>query len=435
MFEGRVNKIIVFLIYVSVFVNSYVFTKEPAEIYFGYAIFLILLPVFALKHPFPKSFLIIFPILLLSGILNIYLDNDTTPMFLKIFLGVFFSYLFYYYVLVQFEFNVEKLFQLYLKGCYFVAIIGLIQFVSYKIGFRYGYDYSWLLNKWGVARGGNFGIRINSIFGEPTYFATCISASVFVSIYNLLVKRPYYLSKRKSVLIFFVYCLSFSGVAYTAILVALIVLLINFGFIRYMFFFIPLLLGAFIYLYNNVSDFRERYDSTIDIFTTGKFSIGRTHGSSIILYDNYQVAMRNISNNYLLGSGLGSHPVAFSKYSITKDIGVGGISQNNQDASSMLFRLISETGLFGTGLFLFIYFRYFIKRKSESSIPDYFWIISGGIFVMITVNLLRQGHYFLNGFPFFIWMYYYNHVNYKKYLNEISEKENDSPVIPSLPLA
>ena len=47
--------------------------------------------------------------------------------------------------------------------------------------------------------------------------------------------------------------------------------------------------------------------------------------------------------------------------------------------------------------------------------PDTFWIISGAILTMIVVNLLRQGHYFLNGFPFFIWLYYFNYVNAQKY--------------------
>src|ERR1051326_4512596 len=137
MFEGRLNRIIIFLIYISVFVNSYVFTKKPAEIYLGYVIFFMLLPVFFLRHPFPKILLAIFSVLLISGLINIFLNNDTTPMFLKIFLGLFFSYLFYYYVLVQFEFNVEKLFQLYLKGCFVVAVIGGIQFISFIVHFKY----------------------------------------------------------------------------------------------------------------------------------------------------------------------------------------------------------------------------------------------------------------------------------------------------------
>jgi hypothetical protein len=35
---------------------------------------------------------------------------------------------------------------------------------------------------------------------------------------------------------------------------------------------------------------------------------------------------------------------------------------------------------------------------------------------MILLNMFRQGHYFLNGFPFFVILYYYNSVSYKMYL-------------------
>ena len=123
---------------------------------------------------------------------------------------------------------------------------------------------------------------------------------------------------------------------------------------------------------------------------------------------------------------MGSHPVAFKKYSITQNIGIYGISQNNLDASSMLIRLISETGIFGTGLMLLVFFRCFIRRDLENNMPEHFWIISGAIAVMIAVNLLRQGHYFLNGFPFFVWLYYYNYVYYKDYLTEQSANENET---------
>lgn len=412
------------MIYVSIFVNSYVFTQKPVEIYLGYLVFAILFPFFIMRYRVPGYFWAIFGLLLISGIVNLYFGYNTAAQFIKVFLGVFLAYLFYYYVVVQFDYNVEYLFQIYLKGCVIVAIIGLIQFVSYMVGFRWGYDFSWLLNKWGTPLGGNFGLRINSIFGEPTYFGACVSAGAFTSVYNLLVKKPYYLTKIQSAIILAAYLLTFSGLAYFALFVGVIVMFINFGIIRYVLIFIPILLGGFYYLYNNVEEFKQRYDSTIDIFTTGQFSIGKTHGSSIILYNNYRVALKNVSNNYIFGAGLGSHPTAFEKHSITKKVEVGGFDLNSMDANSMLLRLISETGLFGTILFLVITFGCFIRRSEDPDIPEYFWIISGGIFTMIFTNLLRQGHYFLNGFPFFIWLYYFNKINYRKFLANKSSSSN-----------
>lgn len=426
MFEGRINKIIVFFIYISVFVNSIVLIKDPFEFYIGYLVFLLLLPVFLMRYGIPSILTVIFSVLLVSGIINIILGYNTAGLFLKIFTGAFFSYLFYYYVIIESKYNIEKLFQLYLKGCYIVSLIGLIQFLSFHVGFKPGYDYMWLLNKWGYYSGGDFGMRVNSIFGEPTYLGACVSAGMFVSLYNLIVKKPYYLNKIKSAVILVTYILSASGLAYVAFFLAIIFLLINFGLIRYVLVFVPILFGAFYYAYNNVSEFRERYDSTIDIFSAGKFEIGKTHGSSIILYNNYRVAKENFSRNWLFGTGLGSHSIAFEKYSIMKNEKIEGFNQNGADASSMLLRLISETGLFGSGLMLLLTFRCFVARSQtiSSQIPEYYWLISGGIMIMILVNLFRQGHYFLNGFPFFVWMYYYNYVNYKEYLSTISTKEN-----------
>ena len=80
----------------------------------------------------------------------------------------------------------------------------------------------------------------------------------------------------------------------------------------------------------------------------------------------------------------------------------------------MFLRLISETGIFGVGIFIFLIFRGYVRRDLNNE--TYHWIVSNSILVMILLNLFRQGHYFLNGFPFFVILYYYNSVSYKTYL-------------------
>ena len=430
MFEGKVNNIIVFFIYISIFVNSIVLIKEPVEFYIGYLVFILLLPVFINRYGMPGNLTVIFSLLFVSGIMNIFLGYNTVGLFFKVFFGVFFSYLFYYYVILESKYNIEKLFQLYLKGCFIVCLIGLIQLVSFKLHFTPGYDFGWILNKWGVYDRGDFGICVNSIFGEPTYFGATVSAGMFVALYNLISRKPYYLGRIQSAVILVAYLLSYSGLAYTAFFLAIIFLFINFGLIRYVLVFVPILLGSFYFMYKNVADFRERYDSTISIFSTGKFQIGQTHGSSIILYNNYRVAMENFSRNWLLGTGLGSHSVAFDKYSLMKNEKISGFNQNGADASSMLLRLISETGLVGAGFMLFLTFRCFVPRSqiADAKVPEHYWLISGSIIVIILVNLFRQGNYFLNGFPFFIWIYYYNYIGYKKFIAGLAYKKTELQV-------
>jgi hypothetical protein len=404
---------IVVSIYISIFINSFVFFKEPFEFYIGYLIYIVLLPGFIRKYGLNRSLVWIFGILLVSGVYHVLIGNNDTGQFLKVYTGLLLSYVFYNFVIVEFDFDILRLFKWYLKGAYYAAVIGAMQFISFQVGFTPGYRLHWILNKWGFVPGGNFGIRINSVFGEPTYLGAVLSAAFFISIYNIFRKNPFYLSKFQSGLIIVIYILSFSGLGQIGIFLSIAFLAISFGILRYIYFVIPAVMFLFGLFYNNSQDFQQRFDSIIVLFTTGKFELGKTHGSSFILYNNYVVAMENVKHNVLFGSGVGSHPKAFEKYSTAKYFKVYGFNLNSQDANSMLLRLISETGLFGVGIFFFVIIKGYVRRDPEYE--TYHWLVSNSILIMILLNLFRQGHYFLNGFPFFVILYYYNSVSYNLY--------------------
>lgn len=412
--NSRQTKWVAFFIYLSIFVNSYVFFTSPFEFYIGYLIYLLLLPVFISRYGLNSGLISIFFILLLTGIFNIFLGNNTSILFFKVFTGLTLSYFFYYYVIREFKYDIERLFNWYLKGCYLVSLLALFQFLSFQVGFVPGYDYAWILNKWGFAPGGFFGIRINSVFAEPTHLAGVMSAAFFVSIYNLFRQENFYLSKFKSVVIIVVYLLSFSGLGQAGIFLTVVLLGISYGLVRYILILIPAGIILFNVLYNNVSEFKDRYEGLVGLFSGEEFKLGKTHGSSFILYNNFVVTMENFKSNFMFGSGIGSHLVAFDKYSLAKGIKVYGFNLNGADANSMLLRLISETGLFGVLLFLTIIFKCYVKRDENHD--TYHWIVSNSILVMILLNLFRQGHYFLNGFPFFVILYYFNSISYKLYV-------------------
>jgi hypothetical protein len=411
--RSRKNFWIVVFIYLSIFISSYVFFKQPFEFYIGYLIYIVLLPGFIFRFGFSKNLFFIFLTLFIVGIINILVGNNSAAQFFKVFTGLFLSYFFYYYVVLELECNVEQLFKWYLKGAYFAALIGLFQFVSFRIGFIPGAKLFSLFNKWGYATGGNFGLRINSVFSEPTHLAAVLSAAFFVSLYNLIGRQHYYLSKFQSISIVLVYGLSLSGLGQIGIFLSFILLAISFGLVRYIALLIPIVVLSFNFLYRNVGEFRERLDGIFDLFINNEnFELGKTHGSSFILYNNYRVAMENFKGNFLFGTGIGSHPTAFEKYSIAKDIAVWGFNLNSADANSMLLRLISETGVFGVLIFLIIIIKCYVKRDVNNL--SYHWLISNGILIMILLNLFRQGHYFLNGFPFFVILYYFNALSYKE---------------------
>ncbi len=409
--QNRKNFWVVLFIYLSIFVNSFVFFKEPFEFYFGYLIFIVLLPGFIFRFGFNRNLFFIFLILFITGIIHVLLGNNTSGQFFKVYVGLFLSYFFYYYVVLELDYDLEQLFKWYLKGCYIAALIGVFQFVSFIVGFKPGYNFSWILNKWGFITGGNFGLRVNSIFAEPTHLGAVLSAAFFISVYNIIRNQTYGLSRFQSITIIVVYLLSFSGLGQVGVFLTFIFLAINFGLIRYIIILIPIVIISFNFLYNNVSEFKERLDSTVGLFINEEeFELGKTHGSSFILYNNYTVATENFKTNFLFGTGVGSHPTAFDRFSIAKEIKQWGFNLNSADANSMFLRLMSETGLFGLGIFLIIIIKCYVKR--DPNFISYHWLISNSILIMILLNLFRQGHYFLNGFPFFVILYYFNSVSY-----------------------
>jgi hypothetical protein len=410
----------VLLVYLSIFGYSYVFFKEPFEFYFAYLIYLLLLPMYIFRYGFNRQMFFIFLALFVSGIFNMSMGNDTPQQFFKVFTGLTLSYFFYFYVMIELDYDIYNMFRWYMIGCYIAGLVGLFQFLSFQIGFTPGYNLNWLFNKWSlnVAAHSTTGFRINSIFPEPTHLGAFMSAAFFVSFYNLF-NKPFGISRIKSIVVIACYAMSFSGLAQTGILFSLVFLALSYGLVRYLVISLPIGIVVFNFMIDNSIEFRERFESLIYLFNGGKFVLGKTHGSSFILYNNFHVAMENFSTNFLFGTGLGSHPVAFEKYSMGNDIVQYGFNLNSADANSMLLRLISETGIFGVGIFVYIIFKFYVKRDKKNI--THHWLISNSICVMILLNLFRQGHYFLNGFPFFVMIYCFNYFSHRSYLekNEI----------------
>lgn len=430
---------LLFLVIFSMFATAWVLTKEPVEIYVGYLVILLLLPVYMIRFGLQTKFWYFFLFFVGTGFFNIALGNNTGDQFIKILAGLMISYLFYHYVMQRFEFDVQLLFKAYMMGAVLVSIIGLAQFISFIVGFRAGYDFTWtgIFNKWGATTGGNLGLRVNSIFGEPSTFAAVLAPAMFVAMNNLVTAGTYLIKRWQSILILVVYVLTFSSLGYIGLFVAILLLMINYGFARFILLFVPLLVIAFIVLYNNVEDFRYRWDSTLYLFETGEVDIRTEHGSAIVFYNNYVVAMENFQTNFLFGTGLGSHPVAFEKYSITKNIETFGFSNNSSDANSMLLRIISEIGSIGV-IIAFVFIRRNFVRRDPNDPENTYWILSSAALCIIVLYLVRQGHYFLNGFPFFVWIYYYAKKRSETWvtesIDEVEEEDDDESDVPDLPV-
>jgi hypothetical protein len=372
-----------------------------------------LLPGFYLQFGFPKTPIKLLFLPMVLGILQILVGNNTWAGFLKIFIGVMLSASFYQYVIFYFKFDVPRIFTLYMKGAYIVSIIGVIQVVSYAIGFGPGYKYNWLLNKWGVVANASGGIRMNSIFSEASQCAIVIAPAAFVGIYNIIFRKNSFLNTQKCLVIILATLLTTSSTGFIGFFFSGILIIMNHARISNFIVASAIFIGLGSGLYANVPEFKKRVDSTLDIWVDEKFTVDNVNTSSFVLYNNFHIAFLNFKSNPIAGSGLGSHAVAFEKYSLTKQANILDIEFNKTDANSMFFRLMSETGLLGMGFILFFIYKFYVRR-SKIHPESQHWVIGSALLVIIFLYLFRQGNYFINGFPLFMWLYYYNYVDFKK---------------------
>ena len=384
--------------------------KSPFEFYFGYLTYLTL-PVLFARYGLPVLELLIFLPFLLLGSIYCQLGLNNYGQLFKVLIGFFLSVTYFHYVLKSYEFDVNKLFGFYMKGAFFISMIGIIQVISYRVGFSPGYSFGWLFNKWAIIKG-DTGIRMNSFFSEPSYYASVMSPALFVAIYNVFNrKNVLFITFIQSVIIVVAYPLTKSGVAMFGIAIALLLLVINSGVIRYGLFLAPVAYYAFTYSYENTPEFRDRVDGTFEIYNTGNVNSYEINGSSFVLYNHTHIATENFKENPLFGTGLGSHSTAFDRFSYTKLEGAVDIEFNKADANSMALRLMSETGIVGLvffGFFLFSNWNLSFRTDDKSV-----WVVSNACFLIIALQLLRQGNYFYCGFPFFLWIYYYANQNRK----------------------
>lgn len=440
------SKIINISIFSILFFSSVIlFRKQLAfEFYLNYYPLIILLLLFSFKYRFPTQIFYFFVPLLLFGLINIFFDNNTLGDFFKIYISIFVGVVFFYYVFEYYDRDIVKFFKIYMQFCIFACVICVFQLISFKIGFEYGYDYRLIgFNKWSIIEGGFFGIRVNGIFSEPSYAAATLGPAFFVSVYNLIFKKGYFINRNISIFIILTYLLTFSSVAYLGIFFVIILILINFGFVRYVAFVLPVIFVIFFILYNNVDEFKVRIDGLNALYfedileregtseskggalyqMSHKVNVlGKIHGSSFVQYNNFVVTKENFYRNPLFGTGLGSHGIAFKKYNLNSYIG-DQYQFNAADANSMLMRLVSETGLFGV-IFIVVFIRNFhVKKDANNEISDYHWIISNSVLIIILLQLARQGNYTVNGFMAYMWLYYYTKKDYLKKSEAYFEKK------------
>lgn len=423
-------------IYLHFFIPSYILFKQPFEFYITYIFIILYLPFLMFKYSIPRGIWWMLIILLLTGLLNVWLENNTYKNFFKIYLNIAINLLFYSTVIAYYNYDVEEMFRRYLKAAVLVCIFGLVEWAMYNVGLSALVDLRRLgFNKWGFVPGG-IGIRVNATYPEPAYFAEYISPAAFIAIYNLFFQKNVFLKKWECLVILSAFLLSFSSLAFVGIFTIIFLLLLNYGLLRYLYLAIPVGMFLFYLTYNNIEEFRDRVDGIKAVFIdeylleekeketpTKQAFIDRqnrvlkkVHGSPLVLYNNYYVALQNFKANPLFGTGLGSHEIAFEKYNLSFLVSKWYLF-NTPDANSMGLRIISELGIMGI-LFSILFIKNYYVSYHYSSNNNH-WLISSSLMVMIIIQILRQGNYTFAGFMFFGMLYYYNKLNFLYKQNEI----------------
>ena len=274
------------------------------------------------------------------------------------------------------------------------------------MGFENGYDYSTIIPKWGFTATTLGVLRLNSILPEPSHFAISMAPAFFVSLLSVLRNSSLYLSKKASLLVIISYVLTFSAVAYIAIIISFLLIYSNVKRIRHLSFAAIILFSSIFLSYRYIPEIRRRVDDTLGV-ATGSIDVANTNMSTYTLASNAFVAYDSFRNSPLFGRGLGSHPISYDKFTpiVYGDViyRLDVIKLNKDDANSLFLRLISETGLFGIIVALYFLFKFRLKNSDNENLQ----VISNAIITIFIISFLRQGHYFYNGFFFFVWLYYF----------------------------
>ena len=354
---------------------------------------------------FNKTFLFLFGIIIIFSLYNIYIGKDTFLLLTKQIIGIFLSSFIFYLLMEINRYDVKKLFKVYLNLAVLVGLIGLFQELNYLLGFKAGYDFSYIFPSWTLHLSKTGFLRVNSILSEPSIFCFAMMPAFFVSISSFSKNNFRFLKKWKSLIIISSVFFSFSLVGYIGMIVSLALLFYNYVKIRYLAIGSALIVVVMFFAYNNIGDIKIRVDDSIDVLT-GKMNLYSANLSTFTLFSNALVAYESFKDNPVFGSGLGSHEISYNRY-IGKVVDIDKVVMflNVEDANSLFLRLLSETGLFGLLLIFYFIFKFRVLKKNDKS--GYLWLISNAILAMFLIRLLRFGHYFVGGFFFFFWLYYF----------------------------
>ena len=363
---------------------------------------------------FNRTFFVLFNVIIVFSLYNVLIGKDTLILVLKQIIGIYSSALMFYLLFPLNNYDVKKLFRVYLNIAFCIAMIGLIQELSYFLGFQAGYDFSNILPGWPsvIVEKSSMGrfFRITSILMEPSHFCIVMMPAFFASVTSLTKANFRPMEKWKSLIVVFSLFFSFSSTGYLGVLFSLLLLLRKCRKLSYTIANTVIICAFVLFAYHNIGNFRTRVDDSFS-FLAGAKEMHEVNQSTFALVSNAHVAYNSFKDSPFIGSGLGSHQVSYDNY-IGEIVNVHNTTfVNKEDAGSLFLRLLSETGLFGLLITFIFLFRCHIQMEDRT---NYLGIINNAVLSMLFLVLVRSGHYFVFGFFFFFWLYYFAYKVHSK---------------------
>lgn len=406
----------------SVFMDDFIILRYqiPFDFYVYYLVFILNIQYFFKSKTkeglLPKWFSISILILIFNTLIICTIDNTFALGVLKQVFGVLFTSIAYYTFIANNNFEVKRIFRMYIHLAFFVAAEGLLEEILNLSGIH-------INEKMRLTTSGFY--RIFGIMGEPYFLAVALLPAMFFVFYKTVIFERVNSKINNYLLLSFIatcFIFTFSSAGILGIGGVFVFYLINkkyLSFKSWKIILLPIFILLFGVLFNNVQkewkEFNIKFTQTITAFTnnsTKKEDIELLNTSSFALYSNFIIAKAAFNEYPITGTGLGTHETNYKKYFIKyfdKDFIIRYGVFNTADANSLFVRLMSETGLLGLSLFFTFLFKNALVRRGydDPELRDY-TLINQGIFIWFLVRLIRTGNYFGNGFFLFFFLYYFS---------------------------
>lgn len=359
-----------------------------------------------------------------SFILNIYSNNFLIDSFIH-FIGLLIYTLSIFSFLSIYKNNPNKVLTFIYKFSFYIAIIGVFQFLLYVI-----LGISFIPNSFLSDLNFNNQFtpdvlaifpRVTGLSYEPSHYAIILLPGSYIALLNLsnVYKSEFKVSKKKSIIIILGLLFSFSFVGFIGLFI--IIFSISRVYFKYSFkkkVIIYSFLMILFFAYSQTS-LINKLDSTVNqagmISEIDTYKYTSSDNTAFSLISNLIVAGNSLKKSYLMGTGINTHKNTYDETIYNNfNFGQFEIELNKKDAGSLIIRLFSEFGVFGFFIFIFILLSYKIKNSDSRNI---FVLMNNLSLVMILSFSLRNGGYLTIFLNVFCALYYYS---YKEFINKFN---------------